>query len=109
MKESFTKIPLIRDENSKQVFFDIDKIESRSFIEEVLDLDKNTDFIFKYFGLCKDSNLFYLVLEVFDKDSYSKEAAYRFTLHELNEDFFIKNVELLDEYESISCDFHVLD
>jgi hypothetical protein len=99
------KIPLIRDNN--QIYFDIETIESRNFIKEVLALDENTDFKFKHFGICRDSGLFYLVLELF-KEKEGSEAIYRFTLDEFNEEYYIKNVERLNEYETISCDLHVL-
>lgn len=98
------KIPLIR--NNQQIFFDIETIESRKFIKETLSIDEDVDFRFKHFGLCLDSDLFYIVLEVFD-DEQEIEAIYRFTLDEFNEEYYIKDIEKLTENESITCELHV--
>jgi len=102
---SETQIPLIRSNN--QIYFDIETIESRRFIKQVLHINKNTDFKFKHFGFCKDSNFFYLVLKIFEKDE-THDDIYKFTIDEFNEEYYIKNIEKLGEYDTISCEFQVL-
>lgn len=100
----YIKIPLVRDNN--QVFFDLKTIESRRFIKETLDL-KNDDFIFRSFGFCKDNTLFYIVIDVFENE-IEREVTYRFSLMEMNEEYYIKDMQKLKEHEKITCDFAVI-
>jgi len=100
----YLKIPLTRQNN--QIFFDLKTIESRRFIRETLDL-KNEDFIFRSFGFCKDNTLFYIVIDTFENE-VEKEVTYRFSLTEMNEDYYITNMQKLTENEKITCDFAVI-
>ena len=100
----YLKIPLTRQNN--QIFFDLKTIESRRFIRETLDLN-NEDFIFRSFGFCKDNTLFYIVIDTFENE-VEKEVTYRFSLTEMNEDYYITNMQKLTENEKITCDFAVI-
>ncbi len=99
------KIPLIRHDN--KVEFDIDKIESRKFVKAALDLHHD-DFKFKSFGYCLDTFLFYIIIDNYSEPDMIREETYRFTLSEINESFFVSDVRMLTEKESISCEFSLI-
>lgn len=101
----YIKIPLSRANN--QINFDITKIENREFIKNTLKLS-DSNFKFKNFGFCKDSDLFYIVINEYDNPSVENEAIYRFSFFEFNEEYYVKNIQKLTYKEKITCDFAVI-
>lgn len=101
----YIKIPLSRSNN--QINFDITKIENRDFIKKTLKLS-DSNFRFKNFGFCKDSALFYIVIDEYDNILVRNEAIYRFSFFEFNEEYYVKNIQKLTYKEKITCDFAII-
>lgn len=97
---SSVQLPLIR--KNGQMFFDVEKIKTRNFLNKILDLNEK-DYIFETLGFCKDKNLFYIILNLY-KGGKRKEETYEFSLKEFNDEYFISKMKKIKNKEEMFCE-----